>query len=226
MNKSKAIIAFVMGLVLIGLAAFTILHGIGDRGQAKYITRGLDLKGGVSITYQVSDKNKNWSQSDVEDTKNKLELRVQNFSTEAQVNTEGSNNDRITVSIPGQYDADKVLKELGKPGALYFCTKADETPTKKQLDNKEYVQVKGNTGDDGYYKIWVKGDQIKDAKGQATQDQQTGGTEYIVSLTFNDKGADAFGNMTSQYVGQQTYIIYDGKIISAPQVKQAITGTD
>ena len=224
MNKTKAVIAFIVGIALIGLAAFTILHGIGDRGQAKYITQGLDLKGGVSITYQVSDKNKKWSQSDVEDTKNKLELRVQNFSTEANVYTEGSNNDRITVNIPGQYDADAVLKELGKPGSLYFCTKADETPSEKQLQNKEYVQVKGNTGEDGYYKIWVTGDQIKDAKGQATSDQQTGGTEYIVSLTFNDKGADAFGNMTSQYVGQQTYIIYDGKIISAPQVKQAITG--
>ncbi len=224
MNKTKAVIAFIVGIALIGLAAFTILHGIGDRGQAKYITQGLDLKGGVSITYQVSKKKKKWSQSDVEDTKNKLELRVQNFSTEANVYTEGSNNDRITVNIPGQYDADAVLKELGKPGSLYFCTKADETPSEKQLQNKEYVQVKGNTGEDGYYKIWVTGDQIKDAKGQATSDQQTGGTEYIVSLTFNDKGADAFGNMTSQYVGQQTYIIYDGKIISAPQVKQAITG--
>ena len=224
MNKTKAIIAFVMGIVLIGLAAFTILHGVAGYGQAKSITRGLDLKGGVSITYQVSENNKKWSQSDVEDTKNKLELRVQNFSTEAQVQTEGSNNDRITVSIPGQYDADKVLKELGKPGSLYFCTKADTEPSKKQLANKEYVQVSGNTQYDGYYKIWVTGDQVKDAKGQASSDQQTGGTEYIVSLTFNDKGATAFGDMTSQYVGQQTFIIYDGNVISAPTVKQAITG--
>lgn len=225
MTRPKAIIAFILCLAMIAFAAYVLLFGVAGYGQAKSIKLGLDLKGGTSITYQVSKENKNWTETQLNDTKNKLEKRVQTFSTEAKAYNEGDPKDgKITVDIPGEYDADKVIDELGKPGSLYFCTKADETPSKKQLEKKEYVQVKGNTQYDGYYKIWVTGDQIKDAKGQEIQDEHTKAAQYVVSLSFDDKGTKAFGDMTSQYVGQQTYIIYDNKVISAPKVNEAITG--
>ena len=57
------------------------------------------------------------------DTKYKLQKRVEQYSTEAQVYQEGS--DRITVEIPGVTDADTILNDLGKPGSLYFITKED-----------------------------------------------------------------------------------------------------
>lgn len=222
MNKGKSIGLFIIALAVIVFLGYVIMFGIADRGKASYIKQGLDLEGGVSITYQVSDDNGDWTSTQLEDTRSKLEQRVHAFSTEATAYKEG--DDRITVEIPGENDADAVLEELGKPGSLYFCTKADSDPTEEQLINKEYVQVDDGSSYAGYYKIWVTGDQIADAKGQASSDQTTGATEYVVSLTFNSDGATAFGNMTSQYVGELTYIIYDGTVISAPRVNEAITG--
>ena len=222
MTRPKAIIAFVLSIAMIAFAAYVLVFGVAGYGQAKSIKLGLDLKGGVSITYQVSKDNGKYSQTDFDDTINKLEKRVQVFSTEAQVQKEG--DDKIAVSIPGQYDADKVLEELGKPGSLYFCTKEESTPSKKDIKAKKYIQLKNNSQDDGYYKVWVTGDEVKNAKGQASQDENTKATQYVVSLKFDDKGTKAFGDMTSQNVGNQTYIIYDNQILSAPNVKEAITG--
>ncbi len=89
-----------------------------DTGSAKNIKTGLDLAGGVSITYQAKDSNP--SAEDMSDTVYKLQKRVEQYSTEAQVYQEGS--DRITVEIPGVTDANAILEELGKPGSLCFIT--------------------------------------------------------------------------------------------------------
>lgn len=222
MNKSKSIVCMILSLAVIAFLGYMIMFNIAGYGSAKNIKLGLDLEGGVSITYQVSDDNGDWTAQQLKDTKNKMEKRVQQFSTEANAYIEG--DDRITVEIPGEKDADAVLEELGKPGSLYFCTKAESDPTEEQLTNKEYVQITDDEYYSGYYKAWVTGDQIADANGETASDQQTGKTEYVVSLQFNDEGATAFGNMTTEYVGQQTYIIYDGTILSAPKVNEAITG--
>lgn len=222
MNKSKSIVFFIISLAVVLFLGYVIMFGIADRGKAAYIKQGLDLEGGVSITYQVSDDNGDWTSTQLDDTRSKLEQRVHQFSTEATAYKEGE--DRISVDIPGEKDADAVLEELGKPGSLYFCTKAESDPTEEQLENKEYIQITDNELYNGYYKIWLSGEEVADAVGQASTDSQTGATEYIVSLTFNDKGTTAFGEMTTEYVGQSTYIIYDGSVISAPTVKQAITG--
>ena len=52
------------------------------------------------------------------DTIYKLQKRVEQYSSEAQVYKEGTN--RINVEIPGVTDANQILEELGKPGSLYF----------------------------------------------------------------------------------------------------------
>ena len=112
MSKKKGIIRLVVLLAVIAFVVYTAVSGLGsDRsGSLNDISLGLDLRGGVSITYEaVGDVNS----QDMSDTKAKLEKRVQDYSTEAQVYFEGS--DRITVDIPGATDANAVLQELGKP---------------------------------------------------------------------------------------------------------------
>ena len=143
--------------------------------------------------------------------------RVHTFSSEATAYKEG--DDRITVDIPGEYDADAVVEELGKPGALYFCTATTDKPTDEQIDNHEYVKV-----GDNYYKVWLSGNEVADAKGVASKNKDTGKTEYVVNLEFNSKGTTAFGEMTTQYVGQLSYIIYNDEILSAPKIQSAISG--
>ena len=96
--------------------------------------------------------------------------------------------DRITVEIPGAYDADEVLNELGKPGILYFCTaaKSGYTPTKAELKNKKYIKV-----DKSYYQVWLTGDTVASAEGQATTNDK-GVNENIVNLQFNSEGTKGF----------------------------------
>ncbi len=118
MKKSKGIaILTAIVLVLAGLSycASVILSSTGV-GEDKNIKLGLDLAGGVSITYQVVSENPTAEQ--IKDTVYKLQKRVEGYSTEAAVYQEGS--DRITVEIPGVKDANEILADLGKPGSLEF----------------------------------------------------------------------------------------------------------
>ncbi len=83
MNKSKGIISLIVTAALIALLGFTTIVGFGKghTGAAKNITLGLDLAGGVSITYQVKDKNP--SSEEMSDTIYKLQRRVEHKTTEA-----------------------------------------------------------------------------------------------------------------------------------------------
>ena len=125
MKKSRGIISLIVTAVLIALLGFTTIVGFGKEhiGAAKNITLGLDLAGGVSITYQVKDKNP--SSEEMSDTIYKLQKRVEQYSTEATVYQEG--DDRINIEIPGVTDANTILDELGKPGSLEFIDPNDET---------------------------------------------------------------------------------------------------
>ena len=195
MNKKKGIISLILAVVLIGLLGFTTIVGFGDAhiGASKNIKLGLDLAGGVSITYQV--KNDNPTSEEMSDTIYKLQRRVEQYSTEASVYQEG--DDRINIEIPGVTDANKILDELGKPGSLEF-----------QDPNGETV---------------ITGSDVKTATVKTGQDDLNN-KEYSVELTLNDDGTKKFADATTEFVGQQISIIYDGETISAPSVKQAITG--
>ncbi len=224
MSKAKSISCFILCMVLVVVAGAIVMWGIpkkipgiGDRGKASYITQGLDLKGGTSITYEVE---KGASQKDIADTRAKLEKRVQSkFSSEATAYREGDN--RITVEIPGAYDADKAVDELGKPGKMYFTTAAEDgyTPTEEELKNEDYIKYQ-----EGYYKVWLTGDEVADAKGASRADDKTNELENVVNVTFTSEGGKKFADMTTANVGKQNYIIYNNEVITAPNINEAITG--
>lgn len=118
MKKSTGIISLVLTVaVTAGLLALAAV-GVGENktGAAKNIPLGLDLAGGVSITYQA--KGETPSAEEMNDTIYKLQKRVEGYSTEAQVYPQGDN--RISIEIPGVTDANAILEELGKPGSLSF----------------------------------------------------------------------------------------------------------
>ncbi|MDY2614195.1 MAG: protein translocase subunit SecD [Lachnospiraceae bacterium] len=125
MKKNKGILSLILTAVLVVLLGFTVLVGFGETGTGamKNIKLGLDLKGGVSITYQVKDDNP--TEEEMSDTIYKLQKRVEQYSTEVSVYQEG--DDRINVEIPGVTDANAILDELGKPGSLEFQTQGGET---------------------------------------------------------------------------------------------------
>lgn len=185
-SKGKATIRLALLLVLIAVAGFFGYSYMDD------IKLGLDLAGGVSITYQAKEENP--SAEDMSDTIYKLQQRVEGYSTEAEVYQEGDN--RINIDIPGESDANEILTELGKPGSLVF------------------MDSQGNT--------ILTGDQVASAQGGMV-DGNTG-KEYVVSLTFTEEGTKAFADATTNNVGNPIYIVYDNEIVSAPVVREAITG--
>lgn len=195
MKKSKAaVILAVILAAFVGLAYYAsiILSSTGI-GEDMSIPLGLDLSGGVSITYQVVDENP--STEDMKDTIYKLQKRVDSYSTEASVYQVG--DDRITVEIPGVQDANQILEDLGNPGSLEF-------------------QMPDGT-------VFMTGDMVADAQGATTTDRY-GNKQYIVSLKLTDEGAKIFGEVTSENIGKNLPIVYDGETISYPRVQSAITG--
>ncbi|MGN1022688.1 MAG: protein translocase subunit SecDF, partial [Lachnospiraceae bacterium] len=123
-KKRNAVIGLILLLAMMCFLLYTAIFGLGEDqdGSMENIRLGLDLAGGVSITYQaVGDETP--SDEDMDDTVYKLQRRVEQYSTEAQVYREGS--DRITVEIPGVTDANAILEQLGRPGSLYFIRQKD-----------------------------------------------------------------------------------------------------
>ena len=125
MKKRKSIVALLLTVVILIALGFTTIvgWGSGNTGAMSNIKLGLDLAGGVSITYQVKDDDP--SSEEMADTIYKLQKRVEHYSTEASVYQEG--DDRINIEIPGVTDANAILDELGKPGSLSFQTEDGET---------------------------------------------------------------------------------------------------
>lgn len=125
MKKNKALGILVLILaIMAGMSwyAATIISTVGV-GENRNIKLGLDLAGGVSITYKAVEDNP--SAEDMKDTVYKLQKRVETYSTESTVYQEGNN--RINIEIPGVSDANEILEELGKPGSLEFQNEAGET---------------------------------------------------------------------------------------------------
>lgn len=215
MNKTKSSVLFVITLILIVAIGYVSAFGVGktNTGSAKNIILGLDLKGGVSVTYQIKDDS--FTKEQLEDTKYKLELRVSQFSTESEVYTEGE--DKITVDIPGVYDSQTVIDELGKPGSLMFVTVADDD----YEGTEEYPLYEAADGTK--YKVWVSGDEIADAKAQAMTDSNTGASEYVVSLQMTKEGTTKFAEATSENLNKNIDILYDDTIVSNPVVNSVIS---
>ncbi|MCI9360857.1 MAG: protein translocase subunit SecD [Hungatella sp.] len=184
-NKGKGLLGLLAILICIGVFGYFGYDTMDD------IKLGLDLSGGVSITYQTVKDNP--TSEEMSDTIYKMQQRVQNYSTEAEVYQEGNN--RINIDIPGESDANAVLRDLGKPGSLIFMDQNGETI--------------------------LTGDQV--ASAQPGIDEKNGQTEYVVSLTFTEEGAATFAEATANNIGNIIFIIYDEEVKSAPVVQTAIT---
>ena len=188
---------------VIGIIAVTALSLVGAVKYADDIKLGLDLDGGVSITYEATEENP--SDVDMADTIYKIQKRVEGYSNESSVYQEGSN--RINVDIPGVSDANAILEELGKPGSLIFTTFSQDS--------------------DGNYTIGdtvCEGSDIKSAGVSMVKGTNGGSDTYEVGVSFTEEGTKKFADATTANVGKQIAIIYDNQIVSAPVVNEPITG--
>ncbi len=233
MKKKRAVISLIVFVLILGLLGYTAVFGVGSdkSGSASSIKLGLDLAGGVSITYQVvGDENPDGE--DMEDTIYKLQQRVQNYSTEAQVYQEGS--DRINIEIPGVSDANAILEELGKPGSLYFIAQTDSEGNQNYTGSYavdaegevviQYTLLKTIEELQADGSIVLTGTEVEGAQARTQQDSM-GNSENVVALSLNETGKEAFAKATERAFnnGETIAIYYDEEFVTVPNVQAVIT---
>ena len=211
-TKRKAVINLIIFFLLLAGGIYMAIAGVGqnESGKTANVPLGLELQGGLSVTYEIQDEKP--TSDEIKATVDKLQRRVDAYSSEGEVYQEG--NDRITVEIPlntEKVDAHDVLDELGQPGQLLF------------LDSENYTiwQQNQNNGTNDAYEAVLTGSDIKNA--QAGVDDSGTVKDYVVQLQFTDEGAQKFATATAANIGKPIYIIYDGAVASAPTVQSAIT---
>ena len=166
--RGKHSITLILTLAVIVFAVFVAFTGIGSAGtgSASDINLGLDLEGGVSITYTPVKEDP--TQEEIDDTIYKLQLRLDEYGyTEGEIYQEGAS--RINVDIPGVQNAEQVLVEMGEPGKLSF------------------------QDDDG--NVWLTGADIEDANPNTSQTQTFNPYVVVLELTDEgaDKFAEGTG---------------------------------
>lgn len=224
-NVRKGVLYILLVAIAIAALGYIAYAGIGEgkRGSTENIRLGLDLAGGVSVTYEAVKENP--TSKEMSDTIYKMQMRVEGLGEEPVVYQEGSN--RINVDIPGAKDADAVLKKLGKAGSILFVEEQDLRPYLKNPDASSIVGQKLAKDQQKLYDadvVIVDGSDIKTADANTITGSSGTTTENIVSLEFNASGAKKFEKGTGKAVGSSIAIVYDGTVISNPSVKEAISG--
>ena len=126
-------------------------------------------------------------------------------------------NDRILVELPGLDDPMRIKSLLGKTANLTFrfVTNNDQDSFGAEKlsyeDESEEAALVSK-------RIILSGDNLLDA--QPRMDSET--NETIVTFTLDRVGAKRFGKATSTGIGKQLAIVLDGKIISAPVIRDTI----
>ena len=187
---------------------------------------GLDLAGGSHLVYEADVSS--LDPAEVPDLMNVLreviERRINVFGvSEPVVQVERSSfvaetkRERLIVELPGVANVEDAVREIGKTPLLEFklvdATTLDSETTATTTQEPAYI----TTGLTGRY---LKGSEL--VFGQGNQGGLS--NEPIVSITFNDEGAQLFEKITKENVGEQLAIFLDGALMSAPRINEAIGG--
>ena len=139
-------------------------------------------------------------------------------------------DDRILVQLPGLEDPERIKKLLGKTARMNFRMVNETASIEDALSGRVppgsdlLFEIDERTGEKSipyviYKRIGVSGEQLVDANPSMDQNNQP-----VVSIRFDTSGARKFGELTSKNVGKRFAIVLDGEVISAPVVREAITG--
>ena len=235
MNKGQqwklvGIIALTIACIWLIWPPFTVKDKDGVVLQKGKINLGLDLQGGMHVVLKVD-----MSKLPVEARKDAVERaievirnRVDQFGVgEMAIQRQGRDN--IVVQLPGVTDRERALEIIGKTAHLEFKMVSDNVEDLKKAINNEPVEgyelkyLEGERA--GREPLLVAndasllGDLLVNAK---TEFSSKGFGEPYVSLTFNSKGAQTFANVTATNIGKRLAIVLDGKVVSAPVIREAI----
>ena len=155
-----------------------------------------------------------------------VERRVNQLGTvEPVIQRQGT--DRILVQVPGLQDPTRLKDLLGRTAKLEFRMVDTTVPADQALQGgappDSEVLMSSTSPKTPYVvkkQVLVSGGELTDA--QPGFDQRSG--EPIVSFRFNTSGARKFAQATSENVGQPFAIVLDNEVISAPVIREPITG--
>lgn len=155
-----------------------------------------------------------------------VERRI-NFSGTVEPLIQRQGLDRILIQVPGLQDPERVIKLIGETAQMDFRM-VDSTVSPEQAaagrvppDSELLPSTEGSRAPYVIKKqVLVSGDDLTDA--QPGFDQRS--NEPIVSFKFNSSGSRKFAAATTENVGQPFAIVLDGKVISAPVIREPITG--
>ncbi len=147
---------------------------------------------------------------------------------EPTIQRQGTN--RILVQLPGEQDPEHIKRLLGQTAKLTFrLVDTSAVPGAPVAPGSELLptdaRAAGGTGAGPQQiavrrQIMVSGENLVDA--QPGFDQQSG--QPVVNFRFDSAGGRRFGQVTTENVGKPFAIVLDGKVISAPVIRQAIIG--
>jgi preprotein translocase subunit SecD len=155
-----------------------------------------------------------------------VERRVNQLGTvEPVIQRQGT--DRILVQVPGLQDPTELKRILGKTAKMEFRMVDTTVPPDQAVQGRAPPDSEilwSSTSPKTPYvikkQVLVSGGDLTDA--QPGFDQRTG--EPIVSFRFNTSGSRKFAQATSENVGQPFAIVLDNEVISAPVIREPITG--
>ena len=205
--KKGNIIKIVVSIMVMLVLGYLAIFGLNIKGHsiikgAKNIKTGLDISGGVTITYQAEVENgQEISADDLSKSKAVIDKRLYAKNIYDFIIRLDSNTNQITVEIPTNTSD----------------TSVDPLTAVEGLDQTAVIQFRDSDGN-----VLLQGDDIKSAKYSEDAVDSTGIATPHVVLTFSDEGAVKFAAATEQLVGRPMPIYLDEEEIAAPTVQAKI----
>ncbi len=240
-------IFYALVVLVLGAAIGFFVYGNVVSENAKHPFKlGLDLAGGAHLIYEadVTGVNPEEVPELMSVLRDVIERRVNVFGvSEPIVQVEQSSfvsdevKQRLVVELPGVTDVDQAIAEIGKTPLLEFKL-VDEQSLAAQnaledLGNSiedveaaiSNIIINGEEAGDPYLDTGLTGRYLKSAALEFSG-QNSGGlsNEPIVSIQFDDTGAELFEQITRDNVGEALAIFLDGELLSAPRINEAIVG--
>lgn len=221
--------AVVMVLVTLLLGYFVYTTTVGEDSKHPF-KLGLDLAGGSHLVYEADVSS--LEPAEVPDLMNVLrdviERRINIFGvSEPIVQVESSSfvaeerTERLVVELPGVTNVEDAVREIGKTPLLEFklldATALETETATGTATTSEEENLYIDTGLTGRY--------LTNAELVFGNGSGAGlSNEPIVSITFNEDGAQLFEDITTAHVGELLAIFLDGEIVSSPRINEPIGG--
>ena len=238
---------YALVVLVLGAAIGFFVYGNIVNENAKHPFKfGLDLAGGAHLIYEadVTGVNPEEVPELMGVLRDVIERRVNVFGvSEPIVQVEQSSfvtdevKQRLVVELPGVTDVDQAIAEIGKTPLLEFKLVDEQSlAAKNALENMgdsiedveaaiSNIMINGEEASDPYVDTGLTGRYLKSAALEFAG-QNSGGlsNEPIVSIQFDETGAELFEEITRDNVGEALAIFLDGELLSAPRINEAIVG--